>query len=63
MFRELARIARREGCGRMDWTCLDRNEPGIRLYRSLGARSLEDWTIYRLNKESLEALAGASQET
>lgn len=58
----LARIAVERGCGRLDWWCLDWNEPSIRFYRSLGAVPMEEWTVYRLTGETLEGLAQQSQE-
>ena len=53
----LARIAVDRGCGRMEWGCLDWNEPSIQFYRSLGAEPMEDWTVYRLAGETLHRLA------
>ena len=38
LLRELAAIAVRRGCGRMEWTVLDWNTPSIRFYEKLGAR-------------------------
>ena len=58
----LARIARDRGCGRMEWGCLDWNEPSIRFYRSLGAEPMEEWTVYRLAGETLDALARQDRE-
>lgn len=58
ILKELARIAVERGCGRLEWSCLDWNEPSIRFYRSLGARPLEGWTIYRVSGDALDALAG-----
>ena len=57
----LARIARERGCGRLEWWCLDWNEPSIRFYRALGAEPMEDWTVYRLTGETLETLAARDQ--
>ena len=45
------------GRGRLDWSCLDWNTPSIDFYRSLGAESLDDWTVYRLSGETLTRLA------
>ncbi len=45
----VARIAVERDCGRMEWSVLDRNEPSIRFYESLGANPLGDWTIFRLS--------------
>lgn len=58
ILKELARIAVERGCGRLEWACLDWNEPSIRFYRSLGAVPLDDWTIFRVDGGALEALAG-----
>ena len=57
ILRELARIARARGCGRMEWWCLDWNEPSIGFYRSLGAEAMDEWTVYRLSGDTLERLA------
>lgn len=53
----LAAIAKERGCGRMEWFVLDWNEPAIRFYRSLGARPMDEWTVYRLTGPELDALA------
>jgi GNAT superfamily N-acetyltransferase len=54
----LARLAVERGCGRLDWVVLDGNEPAIGFYRRLGARPLDEWTLYRLDGEALDRLAG-----
>ncbi len=56
LLRQLARIARERGCGRMEWWCLDWNRPSIDFYLSLGAEPMSDWTVYRLSGATLEAL-------
>ena len=56
LLRQLARIARERGCGRMEWWCLDWNRPSIDFYLSLGAEPMRDWTVYRLSGATLEAL-------
>jgi ribosomal protein S18 acetylase RimI-like enzyme len=53
----VARIAIERGCSRVDWVVLKWNEPAIRFYRGLGARPLDDWTIYRIDDEPLSQLA------
>jgi GNAT superfamily N-acetyltransferase len=55
---ELARCTLREGCGRFEWSVLDWNEPSIDFYRSLGARAMKDWTVFRLEGRPLERLVG-----
>ena len=51
---ELARIALERGCGRLEWSCLDWNNPSIEFYRSLSAESLDEWTTFRLAGDSLK---------
>lgn len=56
LIRALARIATERGCGRLEWWCLDWNEPSIRFYRALGAESMDDWTVYRVAGDALRDL-------
>ena len=53
----LAAIAKEEGCGRLEWWCLDWNKPSIDFYKSMGAEPMEDWTVYRVTGETLDELA------
>ena len=53
----LAAIAKEEGCGRLEWWCLDWNRPSIDFYKSMGAVPMEDWTVYRVTGETLDKLA------
>ena len=53
----LAKLAVDRGCLRFEWAVLDWNEPAIGFYRSLGARPLEDWTVFRVTGEALQRLA------
>jgi GNAT superfamily N-acetyltransferase len=57
LLKELARITVARGCGRLEWCCLDWNQPSIDFYLSLGAKPLDDWTIYRITGEILKNLA------
>ncbi len=56
----LARLAVDRGCGRLEWAVLTWNEPAIGFYRSLGARPMDEWTVYRLDEEPLRRLASVS---
>ena len=58
LLRRLAQIALERGCGRLEWWCLDWNQPSIDFYRSLGAEPMEEWTTYRLTGETLREIAG-----
>ena len=53
----LAAIAVEEGCGRLEWWCLDWNQPSIDFYKKKAAVPMEEWTTYRLTGDALESLA------
>jgi GNAT superfamily N-acetyltransferase len=53
---ELARIAVARGCGRLEWSVLEWNSPAIGFYLKLGAVPMEEWQVYRLTGEALQAL-------
>jgi GNAT superfamily N-acetyltransferase len=57
LLRRLAQIAVERGCGRLEWSVLDWNEPAIAFYRRLGARLLDEWTTCRLDGAALKAVA------
>ena len=52
----LAAIAVARGCGRMEWSVLDWNEPSIGFYKSLGAVPMDEWTVFRLAGDALKTL-------
>lgn len=58
MFAELAKIANERGYERIDWWCLDWNESSVRFYEGLGARAMDEWTVFRLGRAEIEKLAG-----
>jgi len=53
----VAKVAVARGCGRLEWSVLDWNAPAIGFYRKLGARPLDEWTVYRIDDEPLARLA------
>lgn len=55
----LARIADERGYGRVEWSVLDWNELAIGFYKALGAKPMDEWTVFRLTGESLRKLGGA----
>ena len=57
LLKEIARIARDRGCGRLEWAVLDWNEPAIKFYEGLGAKPMSDWTVFRLTVEGISRLA------
>lgn len=57
IFKFLAKKAKDEGLKRMEWSCLNWNEPSIKFYKSLGAIPMDEWTVYRLTEEKINELA------
>ena len=55
---ELAKIAEAENCGRLEWSVLDWNTPSIEFYKALGAKPMDEWTVFRLDKKGISDLAG-----
>lgn len=53
----LARLALERRCGRLEWCCLDWNEPAINFYKHIGATPMDSWTTYRISDQHLNALA------
>ena len=58
LLRWLAARATERGCGRLEWWCLDWNKPSIDFYTSLGARPMDEWTVYRMEGDTLAGFAG-----
>lgn len=54
----LAKLAKERGCGRLEWSVLDWNEPAIGFYKGVGASPVSGWTVYRVSGEALDELAG-----
>jgi GNAT superfamily N-acetyltransferase len=58
LLKHICALALERNCGRVEWWCLDWNKPSIDFYLSLGAEPMSDWTVYRLNRRDIEAMAG-----
>ncbi len=48
---------REVGGERLEWAALDWNEPALRFYKALGARTMGEWVTHRLVDEDLDRLA------
>jgi GNAT superfamily N-acetyltransferase len=59
---DLAKIARDRGCGRMEWAVLDWNDPAIEFYHKLGAKPMNEWTVFRLTRDGIARLANSKQQ-
>ena len=59
LFRECVRLARKNGCGRMEWAVLTWNSPAIRFYEGMKAKRLSDWYVYRLDERAIDGISRA----
>lgn len=57
LLRYLAKLARQQGCFRIEWAVLHWNKPAIGFYESLGAVPMGEWAVYRLSGTALSGLA------
>jgi GNAT superfamily N-acetyltransferase len=57
ILRDLARRALAAGCARMEWSVLDWNLPAVNFYRAIGATPMDEWTVQRMDRAALAALA------
>lgn len=57
LFKKVAKLAATRGCGRVEWWCLDWNQPSIDFYKSMGAEVMDEWSVYRLTGENLKKLS------
>lgn len=57
MLSYLAKLAIERNCGRLEWWCLDWNEPSIQFYKQMGAVPMDEWTVYRVDDKALDELA------
>ncbi len=57
LLKRLAAIAIERDCARLEWSVLDWNDPAIQFYKSLGAKPMDAWTIFRVDGSVLADLA------
>ena len=53
----MSKLAVERGCQRLEWGCLDWNEPTIAFYRHMGAYSVDAMTIFRFSPDQLKVNA------
>jgi len=54
---EIIKIAKQNNCGRVEWSVLNWNKPAIDFYNSIGAKPLNEWTIFRVDEDLINKLA------
>jgi GNAT superfamily N-acetyltransferase len=53
----LGKLAVERNCGRLEWWCIDWNESSIKFYKEMGAKPMDEWTVYRVDDSVLKDLA------
>lgn len=56
LFKALAKVAKQNDCGRIDWVVLDWNQLAIDFYERIGAVAKDEWSGYRLDSDSIDNL-------
>jgi GNAT superfamily N-acetyltransferase len=62
MLAYLANLAKSRNCGRFEWWVLDWNETAIGFYKRIGAKPMDEWTVYRVTGQALDDLAATWEE-
>lgn len=57
MLRYLAQLAKERNCKRLEWWVLDWNETAIAFYKRIGAKPMDEWTVFRVSGDDLDRLA------
>ena len=58
LIKAVARIGVQRNCGRFEWTALNWNKPALDFYARLGAQTMDEWVLLRLDAEGLRRVAG-----
>jgi GNAT superfamily N-acetyltransferase len=61
LFRAVARVGVERNCGRFEWTALNWNEKALEFYRKIGAQTMNEWVLLRLDAAGLQKLAQAER--
>jgi GNAT superfamily N-acetyltransferase len=59
LIKAVAQIGIERNCGRFEWTALNWNKHALDFYSRLGAKSMGDWILLRMNAEALRTLANS----
>jgi GNAT superfamily N-acetyltransferase len=57
LLKRISQIAVEKDCGRLEWTVLDWNELSRQFYYNLGAKSMDEWTTFRMMPDTFKKLA------
>jgi GNAT superfamily N-acetyltransferase len=57
LMKRLAQVCVDNDYSRFQWWVLDWNQPAIEVYRAMGAKAMDEWTVYRVSDQELKDLA------
>ena len=57
LMKRLAQVCIDNDYSRFQWWVLDWNQPAIEVYRAMGAKAMDEWTVYRVSGQELKDLA------
>lgn len=60
LIKAVAQVGAERNCGRFEWTALNWNFNALKFYRELGAQTMDEWILLRMNSEGLRRLAAQS---
>ena len=58
LMKRLAQVCVENNYSRFQWWVLNWNQPAIDVYRAMGAKAMDEWTVYRVSGQELKDLAG-----
>lgn len=53
LLNRMLQLAKEKQLGRVEWWCLDENQAAIDFYKSQGAQSMDEWTVFRIENNSV----------
>lgn len=62
LLQRVAKIGVELGGGRFEWIVLRWNENAFRFYRSIGAKVMDDWALFRMSGKEVRKLASATEK-
>lgn len=57
LMKRLAQVCIENDYSRFQWWVLDWNQPAIEVYRAMGAKAMDEWTVHRVSGQELKDLA------
>ena len=57
LLQKLAKIAKEQKLGRLEWSVLDWNKKAIDFYLRLGALPMSEWTVFHMNESAISKFA------